>query len=271
MIHGFLDHHNYPAEQFTYSTGNFKIRESYHNWCVLNDIAQRPINFFISNYWIYHIENSLKTFSSDPKLYYFTNLNNAPYYHRVMLYKKLYDASDLLDKSITSMLNPPDGYPRMVCDDLVNKHWKYQGHLFKDSYFSVITESNFHGNAAYDFNKKLPAIESWHAEGHITEKTWKAVTYLHPFVMVGASGALKDLHRRGFKTFDGWIDESYDSEEDPFKRLDMVFVEIKKLCDLSPSEIHEWYLSLKNVLLYNQKVYYEYIEKYKSLSPTDLY
>ena len=61
---------------------------------------------------------------------------------------------------------------------------------------------------------------------------------------------LKDM---GFKSFSPYIDESYDTEEDCEKRMLMIVNEIKRLCNMNKEEIHEWYYSMQDILIYNWK------------------
>ena len=55
----------------------------------------------------------------------------------------------------------------------------------------------------------------------ITEKTIKPIRAGIPFVMVGCQNYLKKLRQLGFKTFHPHIDESYDSEPDTNKRIQL--------------------------------------------------
>jgi hypothetical protein len=57
---------------------------------------------------------------------------------------------------------------------------------------------------------------------HLTEKIFKPIVCSRPFILVSAPGNLKYLKSYGFKTFDTWIDESYDQIIDPSLRLDMI-------------------------------------------------
>ena len=57
----------------------------------------------------------------------------------------------------------------------------------------------------------------------------------------------------GFKTFHPFIDESYDSEEDPKIRMTMIENEIEKFSKMSIEDIHNWYYSLIDILIHNQK------------------
>jgi hypothetical protein len=56
----------------------------------------------------------------------------------------------------------------------------------------------------------------------ISEKIFKPIAYYHPFVVWGSAYSLQYLHEQGFETFGHVIDESYDTELDHKKRLQMV-------------------------------------------------
>jgi hypothetical protein len=66
-------------------------------------------------------------------------------------------------------------------------------------------------------------------------------------------GALETLRSLGFKTFDGWIDESYDKEPDQVKRMHMIVEEIRKICDMTPEQVHNWYWSMEEILYHNRE------------------
>ena len=88
---------------------------------------------------------------------------------------------------------------------------------YTSSYFSVVSETYF-------FNSN-PTF--------ITEKTYKPIAYKHPFIIVGTHNILKHLHSKGYKTFDGIIDESYDNIVDETERLLAIVKEIKRLSSLT--------------------------------------
>jgi len=71
---------------------------------------------------------------------------------------------------------------------------------------------------------------------HITEKTFKAIALEMPFVLVAPAGSLEYLREYGFKTFDGILDESYDTETDDIRRVERVAQLLKDLDDLSVRE-----------------------------------
>jgi hypothetical protein len=86
---------------------------------------------------------------------------------------------------------------------------------------------------------------------HLTEKIFKPIAIKRPFILCGAPGNLQYLKSYGFKTFDRWIDESYDNEPDPEKRLDMITKQLQKLCSLSEYDLNKMYEEMTSVLEYN--------------------
>ena len=124
----------------------------------------------------------------------------------------IYDRIDLSD-SIHSY--HARGIELNYADDLVESE-TWQRHLNPDWYnitnFSLIVEST---------------IDPWPI-GH-SEKTWKPMAYYHPFITWAPVDSLKELRNQGFQTFDHVIDESYDSEPDHHKRLDMISEQANRL------------------------------------------
>ncbi len=109
--------------------------------------------------------------------------------------------------------------------------------FYQNTYLSICTETRFsHGETVF-----------------VSEKLWKPIANLHPFILLGNYGTLKWIKELGFKTFHPFIDESYDSETNPKLRLKMIFNEIDKLNNMSIDEIHNWYYSITDILIHNQQ------------------
>jgi hypothetical protein len=87
----------------------------------------------------------------------------------------------------------------------------------------------------------------------VTEKICKPIANYMPFLFVSFPGALQLLRDMGFKTFDGFIDESYDLEQDTGKRTAMVYEQIKKLCKMSKKQLHNWYWKMEDILVHNRE------------------
>jgi hypothetical protein len=91
---------------------------------------------------------------------------------------------------------------------------------------------------------------------HLTEKIFKPIVLQRPFILVGAAGNLQYLKRYGFRTFDRWIDESYDQIEDNDLRLEKIVEQIDILCKLSLDELEQMYASMSEILAYNYDHFY---------------
>jgi hypothetical protein len=95
-----------------------------------------------------------------------------------------------------------------------------------------------------------------------SEKIFKPMVYLRPFIVIGQSNSLKYLRKVGYKTFSQWIDESYDEEPDNEIRLTMAInsaidfisnVDIEKtMSEMQPTLIHNmnWIVIRKKTQLF---------------------
>jgi len=115
---------------------------------------------------------------------------------------------------------------------------------YQNTYINLVTETFFGKNV------------------FLSEKIFKPLSNLQPFIVLGDYGTLAELKRLGFKTFEPFIDESYDLEIEPKKRIQKIEEEIKKLSNKSIEEIHNWYYSIKDILIHNQSHLYSF-EKYE--------
>lgn len=87
----------------------------------------------------------------------------------------------------------------------------------------------------------------------LTEKIFKPIINFQPFIYVATKGSLQILRDLGFKTFEPYIDETYDQELDNDKRLLMAYEQIKRLCLMTKQEIHEWYWKMQDILVHNHQ------------------
>lgn len=129
--------------------------------------------------------------------------------------------------------------------------------FYENSYFSVITETNF-----YNFTQDPQNIESpsefYHDVPHtrglfLSEKIFKPIVMQHPFILAGQQHILKYLKARGYKTFSPYFDESYDDIKHGGHRLQAIAQEINRLCGLSNEEWLQIQEAIKPILEHNRK------------------
>jgi hypothetical protein len=91
---------------------------------------------------------------------------------------------------------------------------------------------------------------------HLTEKVFKPIVSKRPFFLVAAPGNLSYLKSYGFRTFDRWIDESYDNEQDHYIRIEKITKELAKLCAMDPADLSMIHEEMQEVLEYNFNHFY---------------
>jgi hypothetical protein len=70
---------------------------------------------------------------------------------------------------------------------------------------------------------------------HLTEKSLRPIACGQPFLLMAAPGSLQYLRQYGFETFEGLLDESYDTVQNPRQRLQAVIKEMSRISAL-PSQ-----------------------------------
>jgi len=117
--------------------------------------------------------------------------------------------------------------------------WK----VYQSSWYSIVCETT-------DTNRDSQ---------YVTEKLGKCLFAKRIFIVIGGSNTLSYLHSLGFKTFHGdVIDESYDSEPDWQRRVDMAWQQIQRLRSTAPRSAYAYF---RDVLEHNHKLMLEWPDK----------
>jgi len=128
-----------------------------------------------------------------------------------------------------------------------------------------VIDKNPRGNLSADDNLEVLCSAMIHivtetvfydSKLHLTEKIFKPIVARRPFMLLAAPHNLEYLRSYGFKTFGRWIDESYDTEVDNEKRIDMVVTELQKLAELSQSDLNKMYMEMQEILDFNFQWFY---------------
>ena len=91
---------------------------------------------------------------------------------------------------------------------------------------------------------------------HLTEKTLRPIACSQPFLLLATYNSLQYLRDYGFKTFDGIFDESYDTIDDPVKRMQAVISEMSRIVKWSDTERKKYFPMLNKICKYNQKHFF---------------
>ena len=123
-----------------------------------------------------------------------------------------------------------------------------------DDFLSVMLDS-----ALCIVNETLMADQppQWHSE-----KTYKAISLMMPFIIISQRHSLKALHDQGYRTFSPWIDESYDSIVDPRDRLRAAMAEACRIIEMDDGDIATLLKEVLPVLIHNFQNFHRRYDKF---------
>lgn len=84
-----------------------------------------------------------------------------------------------------------------------------------------------------------------------SEKTFRPIYALQPFILVGSKHQLKKLKEMGYKTFDKYWSEEYDNCEHYMDRMDKIQEVLEEISTWSLEKCQEVYLSMEEILIHN--------------------
>ena len=247
-----LEYYTKTNQIIMISSGNFQNGTHLNLDCFL-EITGSVYNQLIAiNYFD-------KIYSKLEKPYDFLFLNRKPREYRITLIKELTNLK-LLDRALWSCHWEEKLLP-VEYDHFFNNHvtetnliingtaYDLPCHFFRlfpewyvDTYFSVVTETNF----------SIPLVDSR------TEKIYKPILMGHPFVAVANYQFYRGLKNLGFKTFNELIDETFDNILNDDDRITSITNAIKNLC---ASDLKEFIKEAKPICDYNRLHYFELLGK----------
>lgn len=274
-LHQALELANIPKEQIILAYNSYNAKEIYEYWFPEHERKMEVHNwpFVIDNtsYWYTHGQVKLSRmtvqttrYSIRPN-YFLFKIRRAREWRMALLFQLYRD--NLLHKGDWSCLAdvPYEEYRVNelkaqfaidVSNEIIQEVYKMLPHSLQDERDGTFVNTSSWTDTQLNSYKKAYfyiATETF-IEGNfasLTEKIFKPIANFLPFVFVSFPGALKLLRNIGFQTFSDYINEDYDEEENSAKRLAMIYKEIKRLCSMSPEEIHRWYWNMMPILTHN--------------------
>jgi hypothetical protein len=110
----------------------------------------------------------------------------------------------------------------------------------------------------YDSTDVEVVLETLFDDGrlHLTEKSLRPIACGQPFILTATAGSLKYLKSYGFKTFGSVWDESYDSIEDPQKRLQAIISVMKSITNWDTDTYNKKILEARQIADYNKQYFF---------------
>ena len=155
----------------------------------------------------------------------------------------------------------------------VDNHQHYTQHKFMNPALQVLRsdlEQHFapntstgHFSADYDSGDyRLCAIEVVletlfdDTRNHLTEKALRPIACGRPFVLASTPNSLVYLRDYGFKTFDGLINEQYDTIADPAARLQAIVDEMQRISQLPQGKKQALWTELDSIAKFNKQHFF---------------
>ena len=126
---------------------------------------------------------------------------------------------------------------------------KEEENLYLDSYFNFVMETFIVPSSATNQQYEMD----------ISEKIFKPISRMQPFVVYGQAGTLEFLKSMGYKTFSPWLDESYDNIQNKDQRYEKIFNLFKKINAMPKTELNDMLSEMLPTLEHNQTVYESYV------------
>lgn len=261
-------------ESIIYVTGNLIADELYREWCQDNNINNKI--HVVPNT---HFEHDVKFMADSMELditvdrhlqYKKDNVHGIKTYnclmkrlraHRCWWYTYLFK-NNLLDDGLVSM----NRFSRKhTCFDdrfLTHDMCKKSNEILP---LEIYGKSNVEKPDNFYIRRILPEVHldtwvsvvseaSFSDDDHtvfLSEKLFKPIVCMHPFIVVGNRNSLKKLREMGYKTFEGYIDESYD-DLPTLDRFVAIIDTIKKIQTIEDKL--SWYESMRDILEHNYKI-----------------
>ena len=206
---------------------------------------------------------------------YFLSLSRVPRPHRILSAYDLFN-SDIFDKGIVSCGPIPKNHPTPhFIQGLPKNHGISLEQLqkFRKQLPLVADTEDFDTNHAMSLHSHLhwstlfqvvgeTFTEDWYGTSRFwSEKTFRAIFHMEPFIIWGQPNANRNLEKYGYKLYDTMFDyDSFDSEQDTVKRwhklLKVIKGRVKYLNSLDKQQHLQWKFKEQEVLRHNYKVMY---------------
>jgi len=240
-INDLCQKYNFSKDDVIIITSNL-IQFSNNNFTIINyNYFGNHINFLpvskLDSIKVKLYQTEYEKFLNNNFEFHFLCFNGIPRENRLLMFNELTTNSKFKNKSITTLRGIDKNYYYDV------PSWDNQkigggarlnidAHL--KSFLNIVTETLYDSDSIF-----------------ISEKTYKPIYLCQPFIIFGNPFTLNKLHELGYKTFNNWWDESYDSELDLSKRFTKIVKVIETISELNLNELKELKNKIQDVVIHN--------------------
>lgn len=187
-------------------------------------------------------------------------LNRKPHPHRRRLYQGL-DSAGVLDMGIVSMGGDPP--IRLLADDCSGQDIAPNGGSEQYGIENdIVTLGNIANWQRHFVNIVTETIWDIERSNFVSEKTFKPILGLRPFLLYAPNGGVECLRSRGFESYVADFKDITDVNLcEPYN----IPVFLRELCNQPSSYWKMKALQLRDKLLYNQQRFKEYVSQQKNI------
>jgi hypothetical protein len=183
------------------------------------------------------------------------SFHNIQPYGVITQYSMLHLAHDLKKQGIDAEQEPLASWLKGVPYDIGGAvHLKFHNATYlaiQSADINLVIESNFNPN---EYRRREPYDPDYQPV-FLTEKIFKAVACARPFIIYSVPGSVKAIRGMGFKTYDGLINEDYDSIIDNEQRHQAILAEIDRICRLPQEDYDNLISACKPIAEFNLKLF----------------
>lgn len=212
------------------------------------------------------LEKSLKNLiAHKPKTYKFICLQRRPKQQRVALFTELLkQESGILTMGIgdDGNFDEIDNIEQSMVFDYPKSFRKYQKYqvrkMLPKEYDTELTINNptHDENIEKYLDSYLHIVSETYFENNLdqmffSEKIYKPVVFLQPFIIFGQTHSLQHLKKLGFKTFSPFINEEYDNIHNDHERFNAALKSVKSFLRNDHKTMHNMMKEMIPILIHN--------------------
>jgi hypothetical protein len=183
-------------------------------------------------------------------------LNRKPHQHRMRLYQGL-EAAGLLDCGFVSMGGTPP--LRLLNEDSPGQDLAPNGGTEQYGIGNdIVSLGNISNWKRHFVNIITETIWDIEPSNFLSEKTFKPILGLRPFLLYAPNGGVECLHSRGFETY---VDDFEDITDADLTAPYNIPVFLTELCKQPTDYLQMKFLQLQEKLLYNQNRFKIYVRE----------
>jgi hypothetical protein len=251
-INNLCEKFKFDKEDVILITSNLIEFNNYNFTLIRYNYFGNHINFLsmskLNNIDLKNYQNNYTKFLNNKNKLHFLCFNGIPRLNRILMFDELNQNKKLIDKSITTLRGMDKNYYYDVPTWENQKigggaRLNTQAHL--DCFVNIVTETLFDIDSIF-----------------LSEKTYKPIYLCQPFIIFGNPYSLKKLKELGYKTFDKWWDESYDTETNIKKRFVKIVNILEQISEWDMDKCFEIKKEMQDILIYNYKNMFQSDEIY---------